>query len=145
MSLIVQLSEFTLFNNYHHHVPYFILKTGLLLLFGKPPATFFSYFDGQYAASIVVKVHARQYAASIVVKVHALGTLSHARVFLVGFVIYSVEFEVLLGVEADGADDSVLDVLEFVETDLFTYSFISLIELSEEFPGQIQPVLYVFV
>ena len=51
--------------------------------------------------------------------------------FLVGFVICSVEFEVFLWVDADGADDSVLDVLEFAETDLFTYSFISLIEMSE--------------
>ena len=55
--------------------------------------------------------------------------------FLVGFVIYSVEFEVLHGVNADDADDSVLNVLEFVEIDLFMYSFISFIELSKEFPG----------
>ena len=112
--------------------PFFILKTGLLLLFSKPPTTFFSFFDGQYAAAIVVKVH-------------ALGTLSHSLVFLVCFMIYSVEFEVLIGVDADGADDSMLDVLEFVETDLLTYSFISLIKLSKELPGQIQPVLYVIV
>ena len=129
---IVQLSEFTLFNSYHHHVPFFVLKTGLLLLFIKPSATFFSFFNGQYVASIVVEVH-------------AFDTLSHAPVFLVGFVIYSIEFEVLLGINADGADDTVLDVLEFVETNLFTYSFISLIEWNEEFHRQIQLVLYVIV
>ena len=87
------------------------------MLFSKPPATFFSFFNGQYAASIVVEVH-------------VLGTLFHSLVFLVGFVIYSVEFEVLHGVNADDADDSVL-----VEIDLFMYSFISFIELSKEFPG----------
>ena len=100
----------------------------LLLLFSKPPATFFSLFDGQYVASIAVEVH-------------VLGTLSHALVFLVGFIIYSAQFKVLLGVDADDADDSVLDILEFVETELFTYSLVSLTELSEEFPGQIQPML----
>ena len=92
------------------------------MLFSKPPATFFSFFNGQYAASIVVEVH-------------VLGTLFHSLVFLVGFVIYSVEFEVLHEVNADDADDSVLNVLEFVEIDLFMYSFISFIELSKEFPG----------
>ena len=47
--------------------------------------------------------------------------------------IYSVEFEVLLWIDADGADDSIHEVVEFIETNLFTYNFISLIELSEEF------------
>ena len=65
--------------------------------------------------------------------------------FLLGFEIYFVEFEVLLEVDADGADDSALDVREFVETNLFTYSFITLIELSEELPGQIESMLYVVV
>ena len=65
--------------------------------------------------------------------------------FLLGFEIYFVEFEVLLEVDADGADDSALDVREFVETNLFTYSFITLIELSEELPGQIESMLYVIV
>ena len=116
------------FNSYHHHVALFILKMVLLLLFSKPPATFFSLFDGQYVASIAVKVH-------------VLGTLSHVLAFLVGFIIYSAQFKVLLGVDADDADDSVLDILEFVETELFTYSLVSLTELSEEFPGQIQPML----
>ena len=90
----------------------FILKTSLLLIFSKAHATFLSFFDGQYATSIVVEVH-------------AFGTLSHTLVFLVGFIIYSIEFEVLLGVNANGTDDSVLNVLEFVKTNLFMYSFIS--------------------
>ena len=56
-----------------------------------------------------------------------------------------MEFEVLLGVDADSADDSALDVLESAETDLLTYCFISLTELNEECPEQMQPVLYVVV
>ena len=64
---------------------------------------------------------------------------------LVGFVVNPTDLEILFRIDADGADDSVLNVLEFIEADLFAYSFISLVELSEEFTIQMKPVLYVTI
>ena len=64
---------------------------------------------------------------------------------LVGFVVNPIELKILFRTDADGTDNSVFDVVKFVEADLFAYSFNFLVELSEEIAGQMEPVLYVII
>ena len=54
---------------------------------------------------------------------------------------YKIPQSIFLGVDANRANDFMFDVLELVETYLFVNSFVSLVELFEELPGQVELLL----
>ena len=54
--------------------------------------------------------------------------------FLVGFIQDTVEFEVFLGIDTDGANNSMFNVLELVETYLLANALVTLVELLKELP-----------
>ena len=97
------------------------METDLLLLFCESACTFLGFFDPENATGIVIEIQ-------------DLGFLPYTLVFLIDFVEYTVQLKVFFGIHTYGAENTVVNILEFIESNLFVDGFVSLIELSKKFP-----------
>ena len=129
VSFVVELNKFAFFCRNHHHISLLIMKSCLLLFYGKPSGAFLSFFDGEDTTGIVIKIH-------------ALRTLSSSLVFFVSLLVDSIQLKVFFRIYSYCTDDALLDVFKLVKFNLLSYCLVPLSELLKEFAEQVQSLVY---
>ena len=103
VSFVVELNKFAFFYRNHHHISLLIMKPCLLLFYGKPSGALLSFFDGEDATGIVIKIH-------------ALRTLSNSLVFFVSLLVDSIQLKVFFRIDSYCTDDALLDVFKLIKS-----------------------------